>query len=362
MKYQITRKNVNRGLRIFILLSVLGLLTVFLLTHSDNTGEALKSFNYVYLLAALALILVEWMLGGFRIYVFGRVLYPGLRFKACVKASLGNVFFGAVTPAQTGGGAAQIYLLYAGGMPVVEATSASLMSFLSTVSFLIVAAVVIFIFKGRAPLSRGILSQLFNAGVFLFISIGVLVILALAFPGIFRKITIAFFRLLSCFRKKDYFCPGSRANRVADGADRCHRQLTFYIRKKLLTCISGVVITCAAFLAKFSIAYIVLLGLGVRASYFDVVILNVLIILINYFFPSPGASGSTELSAAALMAAIVPTSLLPFYVIIWRFFTLYISVVAGGMVVLHELGKKEKIEIENGTEDGQAGTVRGECP
>ncbi|UCF06798.1 MAG: flippase-like domain-containing protein [bacterium] len=348
MPYQITRKKVKRGLQIFSIISFTSVLVIFFLTRSSETAQALHRINPLYLMVALSLIVVDWIGGGYRIYIFGRVLHPGIRFKTCVRANLGNYFMAAVTPAQTGGGPVQIYIMYSDGVPVVEATSASLMTFLSTVFFLIIAAALTFGFKGRAPLLGHLLTHLFNWGIFLFLFIGFLVVLALVFPGMYRKIFESLFRLLSHLRKKDFFKSGTWASSIVDGVDRCHQQLVFYLRKEWPTFLLGIVLTGALFFTKFLIAYLVVLGLGVQASMLDILLLQVVITLINYFFPSPGGSGAAEFSAAALMAAVVPTQIITFYVILWRLFTTYLSVAAGGIVILHEFGRKERLELESG--------------
>ncbi len=88
-------------------------------------------------------------------------------------------------------------------------------------------------------------------------------------------------------------------------------------------------------------------SLGMRASFMDVALLQMVIILINYFFPTPGASGAAELSSAALMSSVVSKGLIGFYVILWRLLSTYAAVAVGGGVVLHELGKREKVEVDD---------------
>ncbi len=351
MGFQITRSKITRGLQVFAIVSFSSLIAIFFITRSSRTAEALQKVNLMILISAIAFVVLDWLGGGYRLFIFGRVLNPGLRFRTCVRANLGNYFVAAATPAQTGGGPAQIYILYSDGMPAVEATSASLMTFLSTVSFLIIAASVTFAFKGKAPLPGRLLNHLFNIGIILFLFIGVLVILALAFPGFYREVARLFFKVLSRFRRKDYFIAGSRVNGFIDGVDRCHRQLIHYLKKEWPTFLYGIFLTGGLFFIKFFIAYLVVLGLGVKASFVDIMLLQVVITLVNYFFPSPGGSGAAEFSSAALMAAVVSTEIISVYVILWRLFTTYISVAAGGIVILHELGRKERLELVNNHND-----------
>jgi uncharacterized protein (TIRG00374 family) len=347
MSYQITKRQIRRGLQIFTLVSLSSLVGIFLLTRSHITAEAFENIQPLWLLVALPFIALDWTSGGYRIYIFSRIFHPQIRFKTCMKANLANCFLGAITPSQTGGGPAQIYMLYAGGMPAVEATSASLMTFFSTVFFLISAGTAIFAFKGFVPLPGKLLGHLFNFGMVFFLVVALLMLIAVAFPGFYRELMRIVVLVVSHVRKKDYLRAGSWAHRMLDFVDRCHQQLIHYLQKQWHIFLLGILVSGICFLSKFVVAYVIVRSFGIEASFVHVALLQMVIVLINYFFPSPGASGAAEFSSAALMTPVVSTGFITFYVILWRLLTTYVSVAVGGVVMLHELGKKERIEIEN---------------
>ncbi|RKZ07215.1 hypothetical protein DRQ05_03475 [bacterium] len=355
MSVRITKKNIRRGVQIFTLISLLSLTAIFFLTRSGSITEAFRMFKPEIFIFVPFLILFDWFGGGFRLYVFSKVLHPRISFKSCVRANLANYFMSSITPAQTGGGPAQIYILYANGMPAVEATSASLMTFLSTVFFLIIMAMVTFMLKGKAPLPGSLLPKLFNYGIFLFLLIGILFLLALFFPNFYKEAVTRIVRLISRIKKKNYISGTQWVNDMIEGVDRTHKYLLFFLKERLWVFLLGVLISAFLFFSKFLMAYVIVRGLGIEVSVVHVVLLQVVIILINYFFPSPGGSGATEFSSAALMAPVVPQTLLMYYVILWRIFTSYIAIGVGGFVIIHEMGKKEKLEIKNGlTSNGAA--------
>ena len=347
MSYQITKKRIRRGLQIFTFVSLSSLVAIFMLTRSHMTAEAFENIQPIWLLAALPFIGLDWISGGYRIYIFSRIFYPQIRFKTCMKANLANYFLGSITPSQTGGGPAQIYMLYTGGMPAVEATTASLMTFFSTVFFLIVAGAGIFVFKGFVPLPGRLLGHLFNVGMVFFLVVALLLVIAIAFPGFYRELMRIAVLVISHLRKKDYLRAGSWAHRMLDFVDRCHQQLIHYLRKHWHIFLLGIFVSGICFLSKFVVAYVIVRSFGIEASFIHVALLQMVIILINYFFPSPGASGAAEFSSAALMTPVVSRGFITFYVILWRLLTTYVSVAVGGVVMLHELGKKERVEIEN---------------
>ena len=346
MAYHITKKRMRRGLQLFTLLSLSSLVAIFAVTHSHITVAAIRKINPVWLLAALPFIVADWLAGGYRIMIFCRVFHAPIRLKTCIKANLANYFMAAVTPSQTGGGPAQIYVLYAGGMPGVEATSASLMTFFCTTFFLIVAAGITFALRGAVPLPGTLITRLFDLGLIFFLAVAILMVAAVAFPGLYRRIGELFFIVLARLRRKDYFLAGGRVNRTLDYINRVHEQLIHYLQKQWRIFILGVLVSGFCFFCKFVIAYFIVRSFGVGAAFVDVALLQMVIILINYFFPSPGGSGAAELSAAALMTSVVSPAYIPFYVVLWRILTTYISVGVGGVVLLHELGKREEVEVE----------------
>jgi hypothetical protein len=53
------------------------------------------------------------------------------------------------------------------------------------------------------------------------------------------------------------------------------------------------------------------------------------LLFLLYFAPTPGSSGFAEVFSLSAMAAIVPAGLAPYYNLIWRTFTVYLSAVLG---------------------------------
>ncbi len=100
MAFQITRTGIRRGLYVTIVLSLSSMVAIFLVTRSHMTVDAFRSIDPLWLLAAIPLILFDWVVSGYRICLFGRVFHPRVSLKTCVKANLANYFMGAVTPSR----------------------------------------------------------------------------------------------------------------------------------------------------------------------------------------------------------------------------------------------------------------------
>ncbi len=347
MQIKFERSAIRKGLRVFFGLSIASIAVVFIFTSSKETLSALKRVEPLYLLLAVLVMNGDWFGAGLRLFILSRRRTKKIGYVACLKAALANTFMGAVTPSQTGGGPAQIYVLYKEGMPVVEAMSISLMTFLTTVVFLVLSTGTIILLNLDSSLSNQTLRFLFRYGVSLFLIIGVLVIVFIAKPDLLRRVMTLFFNFLSKFRKKHFLRPGGKANEIIDAVDRCHKIMVFYFTRAWPAMIVAVLITGAIFFVKFFTAFLIVKGLGVEASVWEVISIQILITLATYFCPTPGATGAAELGSAVLMASIVPVELIMLYVVLWRAIVAYTAVILGAGVVMRSMGK-EAVSLEAG--------------
>ena len=90
MQTELQRRRVIAGIRIFVFLSIVGLLVVFYFTSSERTWHIIRDFKKEYLLIATVLILVDFFSGAARVYIFTRRIVSR-SFGACFKANLANI-------------------------------------------------------------------------------------------------------------------------------------------------------------------------------------------------------------------------------------------------------------------------------
>ncbi len=340
MQIKLERTAIKKGLRVFFGLSIASIAVVFLFTKRGETLSAIRHIRPLYLALAVLLINADWLGSGLRLYVLSRRITKQMPYFSAVKAALANTFMGAITPSQTGGGPAQIYVLYKEGLPVVEAMSLSLMTFLATVIFLVLSTGTITVLNINSSLSNHTLRILFRYGVTLFMIISCLVVLFIFKPDLLRKGMTRFFNFISRFRKEHFLRPGGKANEIIEMIDKCHQIMQYYFRHAWSTMLLAVIITGGIFFSKFFISFLIVKGLGVNAGLWEVIFVQVLITLATYFCPTPGATGAAELGSAVLMASIVPVEMLMLYVVIWRAIVAYTGVIIGSFVVLRSIGKE----------------------
>ncbi|RKZ05262.1 hypothetical protein DRQ25_16555, partial [Candidatus Fermentibacteria bacterium] len=319
-----------------VLFTVTALTAIFLKTHTADTLKALRNFNLGYLALVLVLSSIDMCLGAFRNHIYFMKLVPEMKFMVSFRANLANIFMGAVTPSQSAGGPAQMYIYYKAGVSVGKSLSVSILNLLGTLVFFIVAASF-----ALNVLAASFSKTMHSLIIFCFIVFAtelIIVILIILQPSLFLKF------LTWLAKKLCSWLPGfeNRINRIIG---RIVTEVTAYkdscklfITEHPLILLLSIFLTCVLYLNKFILAYFIMLGLGASGHLVQVLCIQALVLFICYFSPSPGASGVAELSIAALMASVMSADTLGIFTLLQRFFLLYIPVILGAFVVFKAAG------------------------
>ena len=346
MNVEITRASIRKGFKLFAAITLVSLIVLFYATMSRESFRALARIEVHYLLLALFLSVAgDWVLSASRIHVFVRLLSDQVGYKSSLRASLANLCMAAITPSQTGGGPAQILVLNREGLSMPKSIAVGVVTFISTLVFMLILALIL---SGMGlHNSAGLKFQrLFRYGSWAFALVFGVFLLLFTKPAIFGLMVDRGASALYRIMGKGYRRP-RWIHRFFYYAEECHATFALYLRRGKGTFLAGIGLTFAIFFNKFIIAWVVLKGLGLNPGLVQVFLIQIMILLIVYFSPSPGASGAAELVSAALMARIVPREMLPVYTILWRFFTLYLGVAVGGTMLLRYLGKGDRIQGEH---------------
>lgn len=340
MPISISKKSVHHGLKIFITLTLLGFICIFYFTGTHETIQALRDFRISYFIIAVLLIGIDFISGAGRIFIFIRKIgdhSPKHAFVSSFKANLSNVFLAAATPFQTGGGVAQIYMLNRSGYSVAAATSVSIMNFVATLSFLMLAGLMVLRWMTRTFTDfqfRFILS--FSSSIFYVVTF--IFIFFLFRPMIIgRGVKWILFKIARIWKKKSVTFEGF-AHKIHDFVESYHSHIVHFWKHEKPTLFHNIWLTALLYFNKCLTAYIVLKGMGLNPNFFQVVSVQILLIFLIYFCPTPGASFLAETSTAALMSLIIPNHLVFVFSVLWRFFSTYFGVVVGGIILMRAIG------------------------
>jgi uncharacterized protein (TIRG00374 family) len=333
----------RRGLELFALISVLVFGAVLLYGgHLDRFLDTMMSLEWGWVVAGVLLASHDWWGGGLRAWVMARHVYPPASLKGCILAGGMATWAGYLTPSQTGAGPMLIYTMNRYGVPLPEAMIAALMTFVSTVIFFCLAGpTAVFLGAGQSLGDHDILgvsitlNDLFRLSLGGFITIGSVILLLIAFPGLARRIAR---RLVRRLKKRGSEKLAVRVEEIEDGIDRAHKALVAFSKGRgWIALAAGVVLTGAAMANRLLAGYVVLRMLDIHAPFVDVLLLQTLIVFLLYFAPTPGGSGLAELLSAAVMSIYVPRELTASYVLLWGIVSRYLTVGFGSLVFLRWL-------------------------
>lgn len=327
-------KVINRGIQLFVLFTVVGVVLSVWWKSSANLGMVLKHIDTSYLYLLIPLVAMDYILGGFRYRLFfdGKVL-PKISIWDNMRANWANIFMGAVTPFQTGGGPAQFYVLWRCGAKVSESVLVSAINFAATMNFFLVSSVVALIVLPASIFATKIVYVIKIAfGVVGFITLNV--ILVLSFPRSGAAIIKSIFKVVPARFKRISALRDRLVNTLAEGAENFGDSFKQILQRKKLSLVIVVFATLALFFNKYLIGYVIALALEQNPDFGIFIGLQILHFFIVYFAPTPGASGIAEVSSVWLMEKVMSTDILIIYAVAWRFFTTHLGALIGGFVVL----------------------------
>ncbi|GJQ60674.1 MAG: hypothetical protein SCALA701_34750 [Candidatus Scalindua sp.] len=130
--------------------------------------------------------------------------------------------------------------------------------------------------------------------------------------------------------------------KLAAGLVTYRESIMLMYKRGLLPLFLGFLFTCLFFAIRFIIPYFIIIGLGGSAHVVEVMYIQLFIILICYFSPTPGGSGMAEVSSLVLMTSFIGNPLTPIYTFLWRLCTLYVNCAIGGILLYKDLKKSEE--------------------
>lgn len=327
---------IRLGIQLFLACSLIGFLVVIRRSSLGDTWMHLREFDPRFLVLAFGLATMDILLSGTRIFIFARKVYPPVTFGASVRSCLVHVFLAGVTPSQTGGAAAQIYVLYTEGMTVLDSTVVCFLGgFVCTVFILMLGASLLMFRMDLLPPELRTLAMISFAA---YVLILVLVLLTLTHPGHFKRVVRRLLTIVPRIRRsleQRHF-----VERMFETVDRYHDLMTGFLLRGKRVFMAGLGLTGLIYVNKFLIGWVVLRGLGVDAELGQVMFLQIIPLLVFYFSPTPGSAGLAEVTTMAVMNPVIPRSYQAIYVVMWRFFTMVINMILGAAVVVSYLSGK----------------------
>lgn len=342
---EIQQSNLTKGLKLSIAISVV--VSIALLTRTLNIQQLKEVWRIqpLYLVLALLLVGLMWFAQGMSMTILARALGEKLTLAEGTKNYLCGSFVSNVTPSSSGGGPFQVLLLHRMGISLGKATSIITVQWSMRHLLFGIFGPIFFIFYGGyinpGKLPPDIFRLAVYGGTFITVALLFFVWKPQVIPGLARGIMH-----LPGIRR--YFQREGREAKFTALIDKTYHEIEVFheclwtlAAHKKLALFSSAGFIALFWVLFFSIAPVLMIGLGAKPFFLRAIIMQTIMFLIIPYIPTPGASGVAELGFAAFFAPFVPLPLLGILAVAWRLLTYYFSIFFGGLITLRILATKE---------------------
>lgn len=334
-------KVMRRGVQAFIVFSFAGMLLSTWWKRPAGMEEIFSRLDGRFVLLLLPLIALDFWLGGLRYRLFfdGKSL-PYVSIWDCMRSNWANMFMGAVTPFQTGGGPAQLYVLWKKGVPVSDSLLISTVNLVATLTFFLLSSLLALFWIPQGLFGENF-TPVFQSGFAVVMCIVTILLVFLFFPTLAHRILAKIFAAIPGKNEEKR----ERRQRLLDRIDLELQRFQQGFRRIRKQNKPGIVLTILAtqvlFFNKYLMGYVIARAMGQEVPFEVFIGLQIMQLLLIYFAPTPGASGVAELSAVWLMGKLMPEQMLLIYALIWRLATTVLGAIFGGVVLLQEFKEKK---------------------
>jgi len=328
-----------------ISVSILGAILFF--TVGPKTWDALQHIHFRYIFFSFVLGLLSNCFDSIRIQILCQAFGYHLPFWEGLKAIFAYNFLANITPSAMGGEPVLIYILTEKtGMDTEKATTIAIMRGILLILILAIGGPIILFFH-REYLKTSLTKSLFDYVAILF-----LIIIGIIVYGFFNlnklrsllEKIIGFFQRYRLFQR--YPNPHIWERHIFSWLEEFISSFKYLFKYKKISIIYTSLFTVLTLFANYSIAYVLIRGLGHDIHLLKVLAIQIILYFLLYLTPTPGGSGFAEGGFYLLFYSFVPKHLIGILLILWRFFIAYLWVIVGWFVIFKSLGFKGLEEIK----------------
>lgn len=297
-----------------------------------NVFHTMQSLTPGFLLIAIVITLVYFAFESGISRMLMRSQGIPMKWGTAAKISLIGLFYSYITPSATGGQPMQSAYLRRDKVPVGVSTAVLIIKFFcfQCAFFVCSLASFIFMYPKLAAENPAIIPIII---IGLFINGGSIIFFPCLFVG---KVLHTICRFAKWLVNKFSFLQ-KHFNLLAS-IDKFEADFISYkdnFREKRLSVLWGILLSIPQFILQMSVIYFVFRAFGYHTiSYFEVLAVQSLLQVSVSFMPMPGASGAQEIGFSGFFKNYFINNDLYAAVMVWRFFTYYVVVIAGAVLVV----------------------------
>lgn len=323
-------KKQTRNILLIVVISVVVLGVMIAKDGATNLLHAVLSARPLWLLGAVGLMVLYWLLESQVLHMAVQKFHPGQPFCASLQTSMIGQLFNCITPFASGGQPIQAYHLVRCGVPLGSASCALMVKFIVyqsvlTLYSLVTLAMRFGIFEAQVTGLRVLM--LAGFGMNTAVIAGLLSLCLL--PRGTQRFLFWCVRFLARLRLvKD---PDSTLAKLQKELDGFYEGFAAISHHPLLI-LQMAVLTVVQLTAFFLIPWVLYRSFGLSgAPVFSILVAGAFVLNLTSFIPSPGAAGGAELGFHLLFAMFFPTQFLAASVLLWRAATFYLPICLGSL-------------------------------
>ncbi len=330
--------SVKKSFSIFLIIVAVSIAGVLFFSIDASTFAMLDSANLALLGAAVAFVVLMWLLDALKFKVLALAAGEKLSLRCTLAVVWINYFGSAITPMQSGGGPFQIYLLYRNGVSLGKSVAITLVRTFQVI-LLLALAVPFSMLADPDILQRYSYLRWYACYVGLFIAgAAALIVISIARPGWIKHWVNAALIWINKIGllKSEYLLRTAR---------RINREISAYNENIKLFTSTGkwwfalsILLAAAHLITYMSIMPCLILAAGFTVNYLQCILAESLFLFMLYFIPTPGASGAAEGGAVAIFGLFVPWSMAGVMAVTWRALSEYTGTAIGTFIIIKMLG------------------------
>lgn len=297
-----------------------------------NVFKTISNLTPGYLTIAILVSVVFFVFEGEIIRLLMHSQNIHMKFQSGLKIGLIGIYYSYITPSSTGGQPMQSAYLRRDKIPVGISTAVLVMKFFCYQCAFVLCSFVSFLFM-YPKLSEQ------NPGILPFIVLGLIVngLSIVFFPSLFFKPVLhGICRAAKWLVNKIGFL--KKRFHLLDSIDRFEAGFGSYtddFKQKKKSLLAGILLSIPQFILQMSVIYFIFRAFGYReVNYFEIFAIQSLLQVSVSFMPMPGASGAQEIGFSSYFKNYFVNNDLYAAVMVWRFFTYYLVVIAGALLVV----------------------------
>ncbi|WP_158590908.1 lysylphosphatidylglycerol synthase transmembrane domain-containing protein [Acutalibacter sp. 1XD8-33] len=285
-----------------------------------------------FLTAAVAITVAYFFFEGGIIRLLMNSQNIAMSLWSSMKIGLIGIYYSYITPSSTGGQPMQAAYLRRDKIPVGLSTAVLIMKFFCFQCAFVFCSLISILFM-REKIARE------NPGILPFIAVGLIINGAsILFFGsmFFRPVLGAVCRFAKWLAGR--FPKLSQRFHVRETVDKFEADFDSYtddFKEKKKSVLWGILLSVPQFVLQMSVLYFVFRSFGYhQAGFFEIFAMQSLLQVSVSFMPMPGASGAQEIGFSNFLRPYFVNNDLYAAVMVWRFFTYYLVVIAGAILVV----------------------------